>query len=55
MIIQPNNNTEIIIDSFILMAKIHLTTVSGITITTSLYPGGFVGPGIINWTGYNVP
>lgn len=56
-LIPPNNNTELIINDFILYATGHLATVSGIINTISLYPGPAApvpGPGVILWTGYQV-
>jgi hypothetical protein len=56
--IPPNNNTGIIVDQFILAATIHLTTVSGLIQTTSLYPAvpaPAPAPGVIPWVGYIVP
>lgn len=54
-ILQPNNKSEIIIDDFIQYANNHLTTVSGIVNTNSLYPPiGTPGPGIVLWSGYSV-
>ena len=55
-IISPNNNTGLIIDDFINYATAHLSTVSGVINTVSLYPPlATPGPGISIWTGYNVP
>lgn len=56
-VIPPTNNTNLIIDDFIRYATAHLTTVSGVITTVSLYPGvptPIPGPGVISWTGYNV-
>ena len=54
--LKPTNQTELIIDEFIKYAIKHLTTVSGIINTISLYPPASIsGPGIIPWTGYFVP
>jgi hypothetical protein len=54
-IIQPNNNSEILINDFIQYAISHLNTVSGVANTISLYPPlGTPGPGIVVWTGYFV-
>lgn len=55
-IIQPNNNSEILINDFINYATIHLTTISGVANTISLYPpNGTPAPGIVTWTGYTIP
>lgn len=54
--IKPTSQTELIVDEFIKIATQHLTTVSGIVTTTSLYPPASTpGPGVIFWTGYFVP
>lgn len=54
--IQPTKNPALIIDDFILYATSHLTSVSGIVNTVSLYPPtGTPGPGIVQWSGYQIP
>jgi hypothetical protein len=54
-VIPPTKNAGLIVDDFISYATLHLSTVSGIINTVSLYPPlGTPGPGIINWTGYMV-
>ena len=54
--IPPTNNTALIIDEFIRYATIHLTTVSGMATTVSLYPPlSTPAPGIVLWTGYTIP
>ncbi len=54
--IPPTNNTALIVDEFIRYATIHLTTVSGIATTVSLYPPlSTPAPGIVLWVGYTVP
>jgi hypothetical protein len=53
----PNNTPTLLIDSFILAATTHLSTISGIINTTSLYPSvptPIPAPGVIPWTGYVV-
>ena len=48
----------IFINSFVTAAQIHLTTVSGIINTISLYPAGpstVPGPGVIVWNTFTVP
>ena len=53
--INPTDVTALIIDEFIRNATTHLTTVSGIVNTLSLYPPiPTPSPGIVNWTGYTV-
>ena len=54
-VIPPNNNTTLIIDDFINYATAHLSTVSGIVNTLSLYPpAATAAPGVLLWTGYQV-
>jgi hypothetical protein len=55
-ILQPTNRTELIVDDFIQYATTHLTTVSGVINTISLYPPlATPAPGVISWSGYTVP
>lgn len=55
-ILQPTNRSEIIVDDFIQYATNHLTTISGVINTISLYPPiGTPGPGVVLWSGYTVP
>ena len=55
-VIPPNNNTTLIIDDFINYATAHLSTVSGIINTISLYPpAALPAPGVLPWTGYQIP
>jgi predicted chitinase len=54
-VIPPNNNTTLIIDDFINYATAHLSTVSGIVNTVSLYPPlATPAPGVLPWSGYQV-
>lgn len=54
--IPPTNNTALIVDEFIRYATVHLSSVSGIANTVSLYPPTSApAPGIVIWTGYTVP
>ena len=54
--INPTDISDLIVDEFIRNATTHLTTVSGIANTLSLYPPiPTPSPGIVNWTGYTVP
>jgi putative chitinase len=54
--IKPTSQTELIVDEFIKYANQHLTTVSGVINTISVYPPASTpGPGIILWNGYFVP
>jgi len=53
----PTNSTHLFLDLFITAATTHLTTISGIINTISLYPsptGAVPGPGVIPWNGYVV-
>lgn len=51
----PVNDSSLIIDQFIAYATMHLTTVSGMISTISLYPPlGTPAPGIVMWNGYKV-
>lgn len=55
--IPPQPTTDVFIDTFILFATTHLSTVQGIVNTTSLYPAApspVPGPGVIPWFGYTV-
>jgi GH24 family phage-related lysozyme (muramidase) len=53
--INPTDVTALIVDEFIQHATAHLTTVTGIVNTLSIFPPlPSAAPGIINWTGYNV-
>ena len=54
----PVGSPNFFINSFILVAQIHLITLKGMIYTTSLYPSApspIPGPGVINWSGYVVP
>ena len=54
-VIPPTKNSAIIVDDFISYATLHLSTVSGIINTVSLYPPlGTPGPGVIMWSSYMV-
>ena len=54
--VKPTNDTSVIVDEFIKYAIQHLNTVSGIVTTTSLYPPvAQPGPGILLWSGYQIP
>lgn len=54
--IPPTKNTALIVDEFIRYATAHLSTVSGIANTVSLYPPlSTPAPGVVIWTGYFVP
>jgi len=51
----PSTSVNPYLDSFILMASIHLQTISGICNTISQYPPPAPpGPGILTWTGYTL-
>jgi hypothetical protein len=53
----PNNTPSLFVDFFVLAATTHLSTISGIINTTSLYPSlptPIPAPGVILWSGYNI-
>lgn len=51
----PSTSTNPYLDSFILMATIHLQSISGICNTISQYPPiATPGPAILTWTGYTL-
>jgi hypothetical protein len=53
----PTNTPSLFVDSFVLAATTHLSTISGIINTTSLYPSvptPIPAPGVIPWSGYVV-
>ena len=53
----PTDDSGIFLDLLIASMVIHLTTIQGLYITISLYPGAppFVAPGVLTWTGFTVP
>lgn len=54
-VIPPTKKASLIVDDFISYATSHLSTVSGVINTVSLYPpNGTPAPGVINWTSYMV-
>ena len=56
--LRPNDNSELMVNQFINAATLHLTTISGLIQTTSLYPSAptpIPSPGVIVWTGYTIP
>ena len=54
-VIPPTNNAALIVDDFIMYATSHLSTVSGVANTISSYPPvGTPGPGIVQWSGYQI-
>jgi hypothetical protein len=54
--IPPSRLTSLMVDLFITTAVAHLTTVSGMITTMSIYPSTppVTAPAIINWSGYIV-
>lgn len=55
-VLLPSNSSNLMVELFVLSAILHLQTVGGVIITTSLYPPiGTPAPGIISWTGYTIP
>ena len=56
--IPPTQSTSLFIDTLVLAGQQHLTTVSGIATTTSLYPSTpspIPLPGSVAWFGFTVP
>lgn len=54
--IPPNGDPSLLIDQFIMYATQHLTTVSGVIYTISLYPPlATPAPGVVQWSGYTIP
>ena len=55
--LNPTDNIGLFLDRLIAHMQIHITTVQGLYVTTSLYPGAppFVAPGILNWAGFTIP
>lgn len=52
--IPPTPSSDTILNQFVLASKLHLTSVSGIILTVSTYPP-IIAPGVIQWTGYQIP
>ncbi len=51
----PTKEVGLLVDSFILAAQLHLTTIQGVINTTSLSIAlGSPGPGLVYWTGYAI-
>lgn len=54
--IPPTKNPALIIDDFILYSTSHLSSITGIVNTISLYPPfSTPGPGVVQWSGYQIP
>jgi hypothetical protein len=56
--IPPSKNTAKIVEEFIRYAQQHLSTVSGLINTVSVFPSApspITLPSVVNWTGYFVP
>lgn len=54
--VPPNNNPSVFLNAFILSAKIHLSTISGLYVVLAQYPPPAPpAPGVLPWTGYVVP
>ena len=54
----PTKSCLTFIESFVMFAKIHLFTLQGMFMTTSLYPSApapIPAPGVANWVGYTIP
>lgn len=54
----PTNSCLTFLDMMTLFMQIHLLTLKGMYMTTSLYPSApapIPGPGVVQWTGYSIP
>ena len=54
----PTNSALTFLEAFVMFAKIHLFTLQGMFMTTSLYPSApapVPAPGVANWVGYKIP
>lgn len=54
----PTKSCLTFIEAFVMFAKIHLFTLQGMFMTTSLYPSApapIPAPGVANWVGYMIP
>lgn len=54
----PTDSCLIFLDMMALFMQIHLFTLKGMYMTTSLYPSApapIPGPGVLNWVGYSIP
>tara|TARA_B100000902_G_scaffold128866_1_gene128072 strand:+ start:964 stop:1938 length:975 start_codon:yes stop_codon:yes gene_type:complete len=54
----PTTSCLTFLSAFTMFAKIHLFTVQGMFMTTSLYPSApspIPAPGVVNWQAYNIP
>lgn len=54
----PTTDINMFLDRLIMAMQMHLTTISGLYITISLYPGFPLippAPGILTWTGFTIP
>jgi hypothetical protein len=54
----PTTDINMFLDRLIMAMQMHLTTVSGLYITISMYPGFPLippAPGILTWTGFTIP
>ena len=54
----PTKSCLTFLEAFVMFAKIHLFTLQGMFMTTSLYPSvpaPIPAPGVANWVGYTIP
>ena len=54
----PTDSCLTFLDSMVLFMQIHLLSLKGMYMTTSLYPSApspIPGPGVVQWTGYSIP
>jgi hypothetical protein len=52
----PTMDINVFLDMLIIAMTIHLTTITGMYMTLSMYPGVpvTIAPGILTWTGFTV-
>ena len=55
--LSPTDDSGVFLDRLISSMQVHLTTIQGMYMTMSLYPGAppVTAPGVLTWTGFTVP
>jgi hypothetical protein len=55
--LNPTDDSGLFLDKLIASMQIHVTTIMGLYMTVSMYPGSppFVAPGVLPWTGFTIP